>query len=263
MIKNTVKTVKNYFDLQKPWALGWKEWDNWHADTKSARPFAYFVMETIPDKYDDFVKFFTKPINNLRYAIRVRLFDRYHVINTGLNPGYSDCDTRMLHGMFNMLVDFVEIERAWLHVAFSKEERKKRKHPWWCLGWTRFKAFRDADAGIAHLKWEMTLDSPNLSPYDQSPSQASSAREIWELYHWWKVVRPTRPDPYDVSGWNEHCESLRHRGLELFNFENETIEEKLRGKECIARSNTIEKSYDEEDEQMLIRLVKIRKCLWT
>jgi len=260
---NPIRKLKSRLDLNKPHALQWGEWKVWHSTTKAERPFAYFITETVPDKFDDFVKFFTKPINDLRYGFRVRVFDRYHVIQTGLKPGYNDCDTRMMHGMFNLLVDFVEIEKAWMHVIWDKDERKKHQYPWWSIGWTHFKTFRNPQAGIANLKWEMTLDSPTIAPHERSPAQAQAAREIWEIYHWWKFARPARPDPYDASGWTEHCELLRQQGKDLFDFGAETDEERTRGSDCLARCREIEEAYEAEDDKMLIRLIKIRKSLWT
>jgi len=262
-INNYFETIKSHLNLEKPYALSWGEWRKWHEKTKAERPIAYFIMDTIPDKWDDFIKFFTKPINDLRYGLRVRVFDRYHVINTGLKPGYADCDTRMLHGMFSMLVDFVEVEKAWMHVVWDPEERHNHKYPWWSYGWTRFKSFRNPQAGIDHLKWEMTLDSPKLLPHERSPSQAQTAREIWEIYHWWKFSRPARPDPHDASGWSDHCRQLEARGKHILDFESETDEERARGNECLDRSRELEAAYEAEDEEYLIRLVKIRKSLWT
>ena len=262
-INNYFETIKAQLDLQKPDALPWGEWETWHASTKSSRPFVYFLMETLPTKSQDVWRFFTKPFTDLRYAIRVRIFDKYHIIKTGLPPGYIDGDTRIMHGLFNLLIDFVEVERALMYVIFSAEAQQRHKHPWWSVGRTRFKAFRDPAAGLAHLKWEMTLDSPSLPAHEQSPSQAASAREIWEMYHWWKFARPARPDPNDASGWSEHCDLLRARGHNLFNTSDETPEERRRSRECLDRSREIQEIYDAEDDQMLIRLIKIRKSLWT
>lgn len=254
-----ISSIKQKLDLKKPHAMGWGEWEDWHEETKRARPFAYFIMETIPDKIDDLKKMITRPYNNARAWLRYRIFDRYHVISTGLAPDYYDADTRMLHGMFNLLVDYVEVELAWVHVVFSDEKRKKRTHPWWSLGWTRFKSFRDPQAGLDHLRWEMTLDSPALSPSERNPYQAAKAREVWELYHWWKFIRPTRPDPHDESGWSDYCAGKNLRDL----FSDRDDEDQARSMEMINRTNEIEKAYDQEDEDMLVRLVKIRKSLWT
>lgn len=42
--------------------------------------------------------------------LRHRTTDRYHVVGTGLPPGYYDKDTQMLHACFWLLVRFVDKE---------------------------------------------------------------------------------------------------------------------------------------------------------
>lgn len=255
-----IEKIKKFFDLEKPVALGWGEWEDWHEKTKSDRPFAYFVMETIPDKWDDVYRAVTRPFNNARDWIRYRSSDRYHIINTGLRPGYHELDERMLHGMFSLLVDFVEVESAWMHVVFDKNQKKKYCPPWWSFRRFRFNSFRSVEAGLAHLKWEMTLDSERLPISDRNPGQAEMAREVWELYHWWKHIRPTRPDPDDISGWSSYCRSKTTR--ELFGDNRDPDEEKA-SMDMIMTSRDIERAYDDEDDRMLMRLIKIRKSLWT
>jgi hypothetical protein len=249
--------------IDKPFALQWHEWDEWETKMRTERPFAYWLNETMPDFFRSIYKSTTKPFNDLRYAIRVRVFDRYHVIPTGLKPGYSDADTRMMHGLFTLLVDLVEVEKAWMHVVFDAEARKKYKHPWWSLGWTRFKAFRDPAAGLAHLAWEMTLDDPNLPETERSTHQAVAAREICELYHWWKDVRPNRPDTHDASGWTEYCRDREAAGKHVLDFRKESEEDELRCRTALDLSRKIEAEQEQEDDDMLIRLVKIRRSLWT
>lgn len=258
-----IRKIKKSLYLEKPVALQHHEWEAWHENTRRERPAAYFFRVTLPDWFEDIYKNITKPFNDLRYAIRVRVFDRYHVIHTGLEPGYADCDTRMLHGMFNLLVDFVEVEQAWMHVAFDEAAQKKYSHPWWSLGWTRFRAFRDPEAGLAYLRWEMTLDDPALKEHERSPSQAQTAREVWELYHWWKEVRPNRPDPHDASGWSEYCDARRAIGRSPLDFRYVDEEDQQRRRTALDRTHEIEQAYDREDDEMLMRLIKIRKSLWT
>lgn len=251
------------FKLDKPCALQWHEWEEWEKAMRTERPFSYWLNETVPDFFKDIRKAIKRPINDARYAIRVRVFDRYHVINTGLKPGYHDCDERLLHGMFNLLVDFVEVEKAWMHVAFDKDERKRRKHPWWSLGWTRFKAFRDPQAGLDHLKWEATLDDPKLPINERSIDQAAAAREVMELYHWWKEIRPWRPDPMDASGWSDYCEQRSKSGRHLLNMRHDDQEEAQLTHDILDLNRKIEEEQHQEDEEMLIRLIKIRRNLWT
>jgi hypothetical protein len=98
----------------------------------------------------------------------------------------------------------------------------------------------------------------------EDTSQASSAKEIKELYLWWTTVYPKRPDAHEASGWSAYCEKRRQKaGGDLWGHENETEEER---KECMTAldlSHKIEAEYMAEDEAMLIRLIKIRHALWT
>jgi hypothetical protein len=248
----------------KPYALSHKGWKEWDAAAKKEQPIAYWIHEVCLDWIGDQWKYKIKdPINNTRYAIRHRLFDRYNIIHTKLKPDYYDSDTRMLHGMFELLVDFVEVEKAWMHVVFNKDAQKARKHPWWSRGWTRFKAFRDPIAGLDHLVWEMSLDNPELPATERSEHQAEAAREIFELYNWWKNIRPNRPDPHDASGWSEHCDKKRDMGIDLLDFEDESADYRAESAKILDKLREIEESQEQEDTDMLIRLIKIRKSLWT
>jgi len=83
--------------------------------------------------------------------------------------------------------------------------------------------WRSEEAGMEYIAWKKTL----TESYKQ---QADVAKEIEILYKWWKYERPQRPDPYE---------------------EDTDIRFKL------------EKAYEEEDEEMMIRLIKVRESLWT
>ncbi len=268
-----LSSVKHLFVLQdKPTATTAKGWREWERRASKEQPVAYWIHEVAFSWLRSAGRTLVTPLNDLRYYIRCRFFDRYHLINTGLPPSYYDADTRMLHGMFNLLVDFVEIEKAWMHVVFDAEERKKRKHPWWSLGWTRFKAFRDPEAGIDHLRWETTLDDPSKPSHDRSPTQAATAREILVLYYWWKE-RPNRPDPMDASGWSAYCDRRRDESKEkngnkasawdLLDFDEESQEDRDESSAILDRCREIEAQQIQEDQDMLIRLIKIRKAMWT
>ena len=258
-----IEDFKSKLTIDKPFALPWGEWDEWEAKMRKERPFAYWLNETVPDFFEDLWKTITKPFNELRYWIRYRVFDKYHIINTGLEPGYHDCDERMLHGMFNMLVDFVEIERAWMNVVFSDENRKNYNYPWFSLGWLRFKNFRCQQAGLDHLDWEYSLGNPNLNEYERCESQSATAAEILDLYKWWTEVRPNRPDPMDASGWCAWCKFRDEKGYKPFSDSDYTPEEKIEERRILDLTHKLEEQYAQEDTDMLVRLVKIRRSLWT
>jgi hypothetical protein len=52
----------------------------------------------------------------------------------------------------------------------------------------------------------------------------------------------------------------------LFDFldnENETPEERVEVMQMLDKTHEIEKQYNDQDEEMMIRLIKIRQSLWT
>lgn len=262
-IEKVVENLKSNLTIKRPLALQWHEWNEWHEKMQNDRPFAYWLNETVPDFFDDIWRTITNPFNDLRYWIRYRIFDKYHIINTGLKPGYYDCYTLLLHGMFNLLVDFVEIERAWMNVVFDEDARKKYKYPLFTTGWLRFRSFRCKEAGLEHLDWEYSLGNPNLDESERCESQAANAAEILELYKWWKEVRPNRPDPLDASGWSNWCDYKEAKGYKMFTDSQLTEEEEAEQRRILHLSTKIETDQFNEDTEMLTRLIKIRGSLWT
>jgi len=242
--------ISNWLNLNKPGALTWDGWDEWHKKTKAAKPIPYFIMETIPDCWNSFTKYITDPYNNFRYYIKARFFDRYHLINTRLPYGYHETGERMMYGMFSLLVDYVEKDLAWKSAVFSEEQYSK--YPWWSRGIFRIKSFRCAQKGVEHLLWEATLD-PQYS-------QAKTAQEVLDLYFWWTRVRPQRIDPWILSGSKEFYKDSKIG--DIFSNKKSANYIKLE-QEYSARNSEIEQEYLEEDNRQLERLLKIRMFLWT
>jgi hypothetical protein len=181
---------------------------------------------------------------------------------------YHEFDTRLLHSAFDELVDFVEIEQAWMHVVFCDNARKKYKTPWYRTV-LRIKLWRSPEVGIAHLEWAASLKideewtDKNNPDFEKPTSQALAAQETIVLYKWWKDERPKRPDPMDASGWSSYCEEKYSRKKNGYSIRDETEEEKKRSHELLNLCHKIEKQQEDEDTEMLIRLVRLRTQLWT
>ena len=266
-LEKTRAWLEKTFKLEKPYALSSKGWKEWHMNAKKNHPTAYFWSETVPDfiedivwpierKYDKFVNFF-----------RYRLTHKYHMVDTGLKPDYYDLDTRMLHANMNLLKDYVEKRLAWKIAIFDPEKEKKYKIP-------RFRRnkWRCPEAGLEYLEWEKDLVwdadagfKPTDKLYGQLTDQALRAREVIEIYDWWVNIYPNRPEPMDASGWSEFCQKRRDKngGDMLFDTENETAAEKKESASILKKLRKIEASYEKEEQDMLIRLIKIRKGLWS
>jgi hypothetical protein len=93
--------------------------------------------------------------------------------------------------------------------------------------------------------------------------QAKAAKEILELYTWWKEVYPKRPDVHDASGWTAYCDMRRERGCHLLDMEDKSEEEAEMCQTALDKSRELELQYATEDEEMMIRLIKVRESLWT
>jgi len=259
---------------QKPESATLKEWKEWKESTKKAAPFIYWFVEEFLDNLQNLINYPLDQLCNARHYIYNRFIDKKHYLKTGLKPGqWHDMDTRLLHGMFTELVDFVEIEKAWHHVTWDKEAQCKFNTPWWRKGpyLLRWKPWRCPEAGIEHLKWEMTLKSDyewlpkcerrKQPGYNTPTPQALDAKEVFELYTWWKATRPSRPDPSDTSGWSDYCEK-GHKDIGSL-FEDQSEEDQAESRIILEEMGAIEKTYAQEDEAMMIRLIKLRHSLWT
>lgn len=254
-------------------------WIDWRKQAKAAHPYRYWIAEEGLGHLQNFVMWPVDQYHDIKYYINNRWVSRSHALTAhprDIKPGsWCDVGNRFLYCMFNELVDFVEIEQAWSHIAWGdKETREKYNVPkyasWRMLNFFR-RTWRCKEAGIDHLKWEMTLTtdddySGQDDPFAGVPNhQAIAAKEKYDLYIWWTETRPARPDPHDVSGWTEICRRSR-KDNDSFSglFDNDkTPEERSATRTALDLANKIEAEYEAEDEAMMIRLIKIRQSLWT
>lgn len=172
--------------------------------------------------------------------IRHRTWDKYHIVKTDLEPGYYDKDEIMLHANFSLLVDYVENELAY-QMMYSEYDKIPSHNKWFSEYFNC--SFRSRELGLAALDWGINLEPFYLEDVDMHESQRTTSQEIKELYLWWKDVRPNRKDPYSDLKTVEDAKALCS--------------------ECVMSRFEIEELYHKEDEEMLIRLMKIRRCLWT
>jgi hypothetical protein len=259
---------KSVFKVEKPRALAWGGWAKWDAEFKTTRPVAYFATETLPDWLEKPAQWIIDPIYDATYYLRNRFVRQTHMVHTDLEPGvWHEYETRILHGMFTELVDFVEVEQAWHTCVWDDTARVKYNMPWWRDNWLVYwHEWRCPAAGIDYLKWCMTLDDPALPVHDRNSSQAEHAREVLTLYTWWKDIRATRRDEYEEAGFTEFNDRMAAKYGRL-DFDPDdrklTAQERKEKRSIYDRVHEIEEARHQEDEAMMIRLIKIRRGLWT
>jgi hypothetical protein len=251
-----------------------EEWDEWRTTAKMKHNFRYWLAEDLLDDIQDFVTWPIRKLYDIKYYINNRWVSRTHSLTAharDIKPGqWQDVGNRFLPCLFNELVDFVEIETAWSHIAWGNEETvAKYNPPFYASGWFRWRTWRCPQAGLDHLDWAMSLTNsewcePDNPEYGKPTLQAVRAKEIKELYLWWTETYRNRPDPYDASGWTAYCELSRlANGGKLYFGADKTPELKKASNLAHKELQKIEKAYEKEDEAMMIRLIKARDSLWT
>lgn len=240
---------KNWLAYNPPFALGLEEWRSFKAEFRMNAPIRYYFYYTLPKMLYPIQYRFIK----LHEFIIYRTTRRYHVIDTGHSPDYMSIDDRMLYGMFNLLKDYVEKDKAVNWMRFIKEKRSfKFRFPFY-----RSKFYSNPGYGIKYLEWEAGLDDPSIPLHEQSARQAITARETLALYNWWLNIRPERytrsPPEYDNQGFEDAELDPR------FNREAEDYKEYLK---WITADFKNDDNFYEEDSAMLCRLINIRGDMW-
>lgn len=258
--------------IKKGGAKTGRGWHEWKQEGKKLHPIRYWIAEEALDAVQNFIWWPVDKLYDLKYYVNNRWISKTHTLGSNLKRGqWHEFDTRLLHSMFDSMVDYIEIEEAWSNIAWDKAAREKYKAPFYARGWFRWRTWRCPQAGIDKLQWASSLTNEEFLDEDKKhlakpTHQALTARELLFLYNWWKNIRPQRPDPHDASGWTEYCDIKRKEfndtGVGVMCESNNPETRKL-GCKALKLSHKIEKQYDREDEQMMIRLVRIRRGMWT
>ena len=224
----------------KPFALEWDQWDEWHKNAKDKHPYRYWFAEKFLRKLQDFINLPIDIYHTIEIYVRNRFIDKVHYLRTDLTPGeYYDLDTRIIHALFTELTDLVEVEYASMQ-RYNEEN----------INYI-FKKGRCALAGLDYLNWAGRLKydenmgfNPKDEDYNKPTPQAEAALTTLELYNWWKN-RDNRQDPYTLYN--------KEKSGPQYSIANDSE----------MRSWKLERQYEQEDTDMLIKLIKIRGSLWT
>lgn len=218
-----------------------EEWDAFHKN--QVRNF--YTQEVVEDVLDTLQNIWKLPADiyhSIYVYIRNRFVDKLHVLQTNLNPGkYYEYETRLLYGMFNSFVRFIE-----------------------------------EDQTLDNLKWELTLtndyewssdkeDAAKQPDYGKPSPQAISAQEKMALYTWWKVTRPARVRGYELSGFAKWSEENKGDDDGVFSlFVDDGDEEKKQTRKALTKKwHEFDEQHEQEDEDMMVRLIRIRRTIWT
>ena len=269
--------------VSKPSAASGPEWNEWETKAKNAHPIRFWIAEEGLDMIQNFLNAPKDALYSATYWFSNAFVERTNVLRTGLPLGaWAELDTRIIHGMMEELCRFVEDEKAWMeYISHSDDYANtvsyfKREWPF-----RHFTRFNEPTLGLKYLEWESSLIKDDewfgyswrtddqvaneraANPeYGKPTAQADAAMQVIEIYNWWRNIRPLRPDPMDTSGWSAYCDAMRAKHGDSF-WAADVTDDAERSSEMVKEMSRIELLYDEEDTNYLIRLIKIRKSLWT
>lgn len=257
---------KRYADMDKPSAAPMEEWRSWDDRLKERSPFIFWFTEEFLDDVQKVLYFPYDFLCSIRYYLYNRFVTKTHALTSSLERGtFHEFEERILHCTFDELVRFVEVEKAWMQMVWAEPEIKP-----WFLKFYPFRLFLYArpELGIKHLMWEIELreeywdeDKKEMIQTDEPTRQAKAAQATLDLYKWWKFDRPQRIDPYVASGYEDFRLMLEENGYGGFMDTPKEYNDQQR--ELFKKVGEIEQQYNDEDDRMLIKLIEIRRQLWT
>ena len=172
-------------------------------------------MKKIVERVVDFWEFtIWNSTTSAWYYIKNCIWRKHHLIRTGLPRGqWYDTDTRMLYGMMNLLVEFIDKEKPFEHIDWDYDDFHK--------------GIRDEFLAI-RAWWDN---------YQKRCEEIEQALTAWH---------------------DERFKDAGDKWLERMNESSTPEAERLS-----EIHNEMEEKLKEEETDMLIRLVKIKECLWT
>jgi hypothetical protein len=247
---SNTKLADHLRGTSKPDSATSEGWDEWRETAKSKHPFRYWLVEDALDSLQQFITYPLSLYREIGYYIDNRFVTKTHALTSNLERGkFHERDARILHCLFDELVNYVEIDLAFKYSLYNGLKPKGR---------------RNAGMGTAYLAEETALvyndnwvarDDPK---YGKPTPQAIEALEILDLYHWWKSIRPARLDPYVATGWDTLCDEVWEGKTK-----RDDPEYRERSRKVLDEVCRIEEEQLTEDTEMLIRLIKVRGSLWS
>lgn len=223
---------------EQPEAATMEDWNAWTRNQKKNHKFAYWLTDTGLKKLQNFFYYPYDVYYSVQYYLINRFIKKTHYLPTRLEAGeYHSVSERILHGLFETLVDYVEISLAKRDYFYNPDRYEN----------TPFK--RSREAGLNYLiRMCCDMDDGKLTKH------ADEAQAIFHSYNWWKR-RPYRPDPGEVSGFHEFGKKFRQTDVLFLEFTNEL--DSKRHTKLYNKMNEIYEMYAEEDQKEMIQLIKI------
>jgi hypothetical protein len=201
-------------------------------------------------------------IKDIPYWIRTHTVDKYHLVDIrqpkdspdqyAYRWGFIDASESMTLAVFKVFCEFFEKE-LFPMFCWSEKEDKTIKRDFLEV----YNELKKTD--IEEKDYILSDGYFDSGAFEADKSRHEDILECFEIYKWWTVDRIKRCKEDDEASiaWYNH----RLKLLPNYWFWNE--EEREQDKKLFEASMEAERILDDEEEQMLIRIMKIRGFLWT
>lgn len=249
----------------------------WRQEYKATRPIAFYFAETVPSYFTRIKGMwgdFTYTVSDTYDNYFIRRTDKY---DTGFKRHeFNTPDETMLPAMFNQLAAHVEstYSKRWLNWKSTRLPRTERDNDPDVKYWKKIrrnaewgeifkrKLYRNKEYAIAMM--HEILSRQYESPIDEDElEEFKNMLETFTLYMWWTVVRPARKEADAESG----LDAIRERfdakyGTHEWSYSNLDADEQHEYSEIISISTELNRTREDEDTEMMCRLVKARQNIW-
>lgn len=199
-------------------------WGGWGKWDKETKK-KYPISWFFLDTIPDFIDYRWRPIKDTYYQLRSKYIIKHHHIK-------------------------IDVDRFFVGDGWEVKNPLHNYH-WY-----------DTDTKILYANFQILVDfvenESEIVDWQASPENIKTYDEFMELYKWWTEIRPKRANPYP---------SMKDYGLEhkeVFgpNSNRQSAAYK-RWSKATADAAIIEEDNNNEDTEMLIRLITIRVHMWT
>lgn len=238
--------LRKLLKLPTPVDLGWSEynalesrdftpdckgptWEDWHVEVKKLHPVKYFIAETFGNflRYKIWLRG-TRPLKDAHYWLVSHLIPsrRYHMLDLRQPCGKKDAKNIDCYRY-----GWHDVPEKMLFAMFNLLKEYLKEEPY------------DLTSGYS-------LEEINNDPCLKS--QHESLLEARAILYWWEVERK--------EGYTRYYELL-HQWSELR--ENEITRKNGEADEAFQELHDHEEQLEKTTDDMIVRLMKIRRGLWT
>lgn len=227
-----------------PYCAGLDQWDEIKENARKAHPVRYWIAEDLFDMIEDVIKYPYAKYKDIRNYLSNRFKTKTHTLQLNTKRHYwnkgswIEYDDRLLYCVMDSFVRWLGEELVPNHEAWNNKIK-----------------------GSVDEKIRQVLKEKQEFQ-DQQENLIKVYQECLEIYDWW--INFEQDAWYDTSPWPANCEMMTEKyGCFLSGQREYSEEDEKLGKESLAEHNRLEAANEEEITSYLIRLMKIRKFLWT